>query len=97
MDVNFKHLSSGKTLEEKSGRQDEEVATLEEKMATIDLSNELFKAEIMENFQENFEELRERIARQEETIANQEKRILTQDQRILEQDKKIAQIQKPKV
>ena len=93
MDVIFKHFTPGKTLEEKSGRQDEEIATLKEKMATIERFNDQFKTEMMENFVE----LRERIARQEETIANQEKTILTQDQKILEQDKKIAQIQKPKV
>ena len=92
MDVIFKHFTPGKTLEEKSGRQDEEIATLKEKMATIERFNDQFKTEMLEKF----EELSERIARQEEKIGEQEKRILTQTQKILEQDEKIAQM-KPKV
>ena len=82
-------------------RQDEEIATLKEKMAeaeemaeaTIVHFNDQFKTEMLEKF----EELRERISRQEEKIGEQEKIILTQTQKILEQDEKIAQIKKPKV
>ena len=80
-----------------SARQDEEIATLKEKMAeaeaTIEHFNDQFKTEMLEKF----EELRERISRQEEKIGEQEKIILTQTQKILEQDEKIAQIKKPKV
>ena len=94
----FLHIrSTGETFERRSARQDEEIATLQEKMAeaeaTIDHFNDQFKTEMVEKF----EELRERLSRQDEKIGDQEKIILTQDHRILEQDKKIAQIQKPKV
>merc|ERR550532_3017997 len=98
---NYMRIASiGKTLEEMIARQDEEIATLKEKMAeaeemaeaTIVHFNDQFKTEMLEKF----EELRKRMSRQEEKIAEQEKTILTQTQKILEQDEKIAQIKKPK-